>query len=536
MDTSRENLRPPSNYTGDSLLEKTDLEKKFGPTGEYVYRVMEEYLDGQGHVVEELAQEMPQDEAFALFKIFKQLIRKAKSDSEKIQGFIAEKFPDNQISSDEIFKSLMTRAQDMLYSVLEQSSLDKDTNPWDQDVTILLRQFELEEKIIDKESDRFVANYFALAEDPSIAGDLKKFMQKATPEQVNLVCLKYNEVIYSLFQIEEITANFYKAKGETVDPSQATEQIKEKARTLLKNAITSYDSKDFSKWEEKINKMNTDMTVFSAVYKAALTENPDITFEDIKDLSFETISIEDIRTQGKAQEMVRIAKEVYPGPSVSVRLNELLNPQEQGKEIADIPEFKIDDVEFAMVERKGEKDEIVSFIYIGHIDENTVYLSFYSINEAAKCSGIGGKILEEVLKKYSEKNDLKATAKADGSIGTYYIDRVGFIADGFDPTVEFEEDYPGRFKLEMLKDDPKYRLREKSMSKSKLISIFKKDFADNDPLNHIGEKSILMEYDTADMETMINIFDQLLNKEGYKITRYFCLDKNCDKRLVGFEK
>ena len=131
---------------------------------------------------------------------------------------------------------------------------------------------------------------------------------------------------------------------------------------------------------------------------------------------------------------------------------------------------------------------------------------------------------------------MKATAKADGSIGTYYIDRVGFIADGFDPTVEFEEDYPGRFKLEMLKDDPKYRLREKSMSKSKLISIFKKDFADNDPLNHIGEKSILMEYDTADMETMINIFDQLLNKEGYKITRYFCLDKNCDKRLVGFEK
>ena len=242
MDTSRENLRPPSNYTGDSLLEKTDLEKKFGPTGEYVYRVMEEYLDGQGHVVEELAQEMPQDEAFALFKIFKQLIRKAKSDSEKIQGFIAEKFPDNQISSDEIFKSLMTRAQDMLYSVLEQSSLDKDTNPWDQDVTILLRQFELEEKIIDKESDRFVANYFALAEDPSIAGDLKKFMQKATPEQVNLVCLKYNEVIYSLFQIEEITANFYKAKGETVDPSQATEQIKEKARTLLKNAITSLRS------------------------------------------------------------------------------------------------------------------------------------------------------------------------------------------------------------------------------------------------------------------------------------------------------
>lgn len=197
---------------------------------------------------------------------------------------------------------------------------------------------------------------------------------------------------------------------------------------------------------------------------------------------------------------------------------------------------------------------IISFIRFEQTDHDTTYCGSFNIESELRGLGLGEEMMIEVIKTEAKKNILEATASPRTVVGTCYVEKVGFVLDGY------ISDYHGTseplFSMRLdNKKNKQYQYRNEGKETTIGEDEIKKQVWQHENLDHVvGSDTIVLKFDMkADFEKMKKTMEKLLvakddnskeiagqNLENkYVVIRYFQDDKN-DKenhvRYFVFEK
>lgn len=198
--------------------------------------------------------------------------------------------------------------------------------------------------------------------------------------------------------------------------------------------------------------------------------------------------------------------------------------------------------------------KIVSFVRFEKTDRGTLYAGSFNVYPDARSTGIGDEMMGRALRKESESNILEATVSPRIPAGTAYVERTGFIIDGY--IADYHQTGEPLFAIRLDNEQNKsYTYRNEGKEESIDEEHLKKQcwtHEDIKPL--IGQESFVLKFDMKnDFERMKEVMQTLLVAKNddlekmesdnltprYVITRYFRGDKENkeqDVRYFVFEK
>lgn len=374
------------------------------------------------------------------------------------------------------------------------------------------------------ESDRQAGEKIFKLADSDLRDDLKEN-----------IFSKYVALIDILDRVDQELAGFFskEQRSREVDTGRLTKEIADRVQRVLYSFVEKIDKENFDEaaFADELKEINRDVQVFAAIFKTAFKGEKQVDFAEVRGLDLESrLGVELATDEETVKQMIDIINDNYPDePEVAEEMEELLNnPEELRKN------------RFVVLIRTNEesKKDIVSFLRIEKRGDKRVYVGGFNVNRNMRGSAVGEQMINQVIGRLlREGNAVEAVMVPELAAGTHYVEKAGAVAKHYDKKAHGT--FHGWFEIEIGGEPLDCRLVSKD--KEELLKMYEQKFKDTNPLSHIGEDVILVELkadlkDKAGMERIADISAELLNKQGYVMSRYICLDKACKKRLYGFEK
>jgi ribosomal protein S18 acetylase RimI-like enzyme len=205
------------------------------------------------------------------------------------------------------------------------------------------------------------------------------------------------------------------------------------------------------------------------------------------------------------------------------------------------------------------QNKVVSFMMFTLTDRGTLYAGSFNVDPDARGLGIGDEMMERALRKESETHVLEATVSPRIPAGTAYVERTGFVIDGY--IANYHETGEPLFAIRLdNQQNEVYKYRNEGKSEPIDEEHLKNQcWTSKDIMPLIGQESFVLKFDMKDqddfarMENSMKILLMAKDDEGkivegrntkdkYVITRYFRDKKEKsspageDARYFVFEK
>jgi hypothetical protein len=358
--------------------------------------------------------------------------------------------------------------------------------------------------------------------------------EKLSFQSANLIFAKYNQISDIA---ERGVANLVKGylrkndKGITKDQHEKiAASLLQKSKDLLldfSQLVSSEKDIDEEGLMRELEKTRTDVIFFTSVFKNFSKNNPEISFEDFKGLSFETLNGTEFRDEDISR-MISIAQKNYQEDEAMQKL--VIESLQEG--------LQKENSEFFVLRRGGE---IMAF---DRFDDEGEYFYVGSLNVDAdyRGSAIGEIIMRESFDRKAKEKPLQGITDPKKIICSKYVEDEGFVISGILHT-QFE----GKelLEVEILRGDQKnqnylYRSQNNSVDLFVAYQNQQKEFTAGElrRAQILSEKRpFLMSFDQkGELEKFTDLADKLIKRYGYVITRYYRLDEDGGRILVAFEQ
>lgn len=305
----------------------------------------------------------------------------------------------------------------------------------------------------------------------------------------------------------------------------------DKSRRLLGDffeASVNGAASDWNSINERLAHHRTDLAVFTSIFKSFAKDNPEVSFEDFKGLSFETVSGKELGESngGKdAERMIAIAERNYPDDQALRKL--VVDSLREGLEK--------DNSEFYVLRRNGKA---ISFLRFDDEGDH-YYAGSFNVDPDYRGSAIGEAMMRKAFDRKAAQKPLHGIADPGIAVCSKYVEDEGFVISGVDRSEANGQDVLG---FEIVRDDRRnreYAYRGKSIDirseYSEQQAGTRSDGTSVADLMKTG-KPFVMSFDREkETESFLATAERLMRDRGYVITRYAPQEKGGDRILAAFE-
>lgn len=366
-----------------------------------------------------------------------------------------------------------------------------------------------------------VKAFLSMEVDPGLNADrIVELSKKLGPPLMRTVLKRYNDILrITSEQTEDILKTVLGAgKDRAIDIERKTlkHELLRRAASILKAADTA--SEDSNSLAEEIlvslDRYETDLLLFAAVFKTACKGRTDIHLEDFKALHLSIRKPTDI-PESTMQEMVRIAKENWKNdPTIGTLPVDALVKKLQGTN---------SDSDFYLLEKD---EDLLASMRFDHLPSGDLYAGSLNVNPVLRGSAIGEAFLNASLEQASENKTIRADFFPQIDAGMMYVDRLGWMIDGVE-SVHLDNGTPSE-RCTMTRYPARsfhLKARDPHMTKEYLIGLVDHDRGDI----RVERFSF-----PRDQQRFLNVVKQQISA-GMIVSRYFSDPANLNTRYVAFE-
>lgn len=276
---------------------------------------------------------------------------------------------------------------------------------------------------------------------------------------------------------------------------------------------------------DELQRVNHEIIMFASLLKAS---GPKVkNFFEITGLEYKEQKGDEVDSEDR-QKMLKLSQRNYDKvePTVPASLEELFNNSDRLKQNS----FVV----LKQVAATG-KLELLAFLRIEDRGPDQVYVGSFNVHTEAQGAGIGERMLAQTIADLVKTKNVTAIMNQELAAGSLYIEQVGAVATGYERYPVSDRGPVGHF--EILVEKTKQPSQLAGISRTELIRQYEQIAKGVDPLARIGEPVILAVFDTTtEKQKIADVSEELLNRQGYRLTRYLNLDAAGIQRLYGFEK
>ncbi|MFH1522229.1 MAG: hypothetical protein ABIE43_00230 [Patescibacteria group bacterium] len=446
-------------------------------------------------------------------------------------------------------------------------SLEKEDRPkYEPIVKILEKLLELQQNL-EKQLDQFVTGEKNEDSLEDIGNDISRSVFQKYQEIIDLT-KKNKKELRGLFKGEKDISD------EEIDA--ITESLLKKANTLLTdftNRIKQGEDINEEEILEELERYRQDEILTASVWKGI--DKKDLSPEDLKDVSFEEITVDQFTKGGKAikaveQIYLEDGRPVIPASSIRGMVNKYAieaSAEEKetaqqimqmldiyGKNYKDKPKLRAKLLQGFMSKLKQGGDNVVLYLYkkknkqggediiaFNRFDKNNGnrYFGSFNVGPAMGGSAIGTALLKASLEKEAgEAEMIEADCEPEKIISSKYIEKYGFVVKKIMPN--YEDTDITAFNIKREKSNEKYYYRD--YTPEDLVNEHNNNFPNNQC--GVGEKYIVLKFASSNgkqikkeeqLKEMLEESGRLVNDEGYVMTRYF-FSKDGKEVYCAFER
>lgn len=377
----------------------------------------------------------------------------------------------------------------------------------------------------------FLRTFLSCEYDTALADKIVSVASSLDSETAKKLFQKYGDITKLAENLDESLLQITDRKIDVEKRKEIRENVLRRAKNLL--IEISGGEGGLENLSEKIESIKSDMVIFCSFFRALFKGGQKVDFSEIRGLEFINQTVGQMDETEKEQ-MLAITKNNYTDePQVAEEMAGLLKEKDRKDK-------------FFILKKRDQKigkTQVVAFVRCEQRDGGRIYVGGFNVQKDARGSAIGEQMIKHTLEELSQEYVLEAVAVPELPAGTHYVEGAGFVGTGYNLDAQATGTFNGWFKIELDKKQQPGRLRGKPTLE--LLADYEKNFAGADPLSHVGEDHVLamfeISYDVKkqnpqQMAEFKKTADALLNHSGYRMTRYICLDSQCQKRLMGFEK
>lgn len=249
--------------------------------------------------------------------------------------------------------------------------------------------------------------------------------EKFGPVRAGLIFAQFEELMDGIEKIDQTVDDFFKNNnGNGANKQSVASAIVKRATGRMSAYLgddRTRDSISIRRLAEDFQHVIQDAGLFGAIFKSAIASNPELKFEDVKGVGFETKSVADISDDEK-HEMIKVLEETWGD-----------NPLGAGARRGLIAALNNKDNTFYILRRNNK---IVSFDRFQKIRDNqgaeTDEVEFASFNTRQEFQkfGIGTAMMKQSVDREAVDNIVVAEADPLSDITQHYIEKTGFVITG----------------------------------------------------------------------------------------------------------
>lgn len=364
-------------------------------------------------------------------------------------------------------------------------------------------------------------------------------------ENANLIFAKTAEIIdLAEKESEELTDIFFKSGNGNVDMPKVKYELLKKANEITVRLSEKIGGRkvNIEEYISDIDNSKAEIMLLYSAIKSAKTQGLEIDWENIKDFNFDIKDFINDLDEGTKKEMLTVAERNW-------RQNEKLKDVVVGGLKESLGNSQ--NQKWYVCKFQGK---IVSFVRFEKTNHGTLYAGSFNVDPEARGVGVGEEMMNRALIEEGKKNILEATASPRNVVGTCYVEKVGFVLDGY--IADYHKTSEPLFNMQLDKEkNKKYVYRNEGKENKIDEEQIKKQCWTQENLDQIvGAETIILKFDMKnEFEKMNSVMQNLLvakddsgkNVEGqnlenkYVVTRYFQdnkEDKNNHTRYFVLEK
>ena len=380
-------------------------------------------------------------------------------------------------------------------------------------------------------------SFLCLELDKNLGDEIILLGKKLTPERADLFFSKVAAINDLACKEEAELGALLLEVNQNLDFSILKSELLKRARdlvirfsTLTDDKLTEEESKNIF---NELDNVKTEMVLFSSLLKTAKENNQHINLETVKDLNLRVKDYGEAISEKDKAEILKIARANWEGFGNEKMADVILEGLEDS--------LRNDKNQRAYILKY--KNEIIGFVRFEKTDHGTEYAGSFNVSKDLRGLSIGSDLMEKVLIEEGKNNSLEATASVKTPIGCSFVEKVGFIADGFIENYHGTGEKVFSIKLDKLSG------REFETRKNQNLEELKNKVSDYKNLNQsLNEPVIVLKFDfnseRNECEEVLSVLlaktdNDLIKQEQpkYNLTRYF-QDKTQpgDVRYLVFER
>lgn len=272
-------------------------------------------------------------------------------------------------------------------------------------------------------------SFFASASDKKHADMLLQFAENVPPEAANKIFGRYRDLLEIFNGIEQDINEFFindlRAEGTKVDTRNVVIEMLNRVNQFLFTELEHASEKNIAEIDERMKAFQEEVAIFSSIFKSAVSENIDFTFDEISGLDFSQAQVEHL-TPDQVERMKAIAAQNYAGGTeydqiVLREFAENFTPGAQGR--------------FDILEHNGEMIAFIMFKPIRDTDGQPIpkqlYVGAFNLDKRYQGSAIGAAVMREtMLREPREGNVVHGIASPDRPATMDYIEKLGYAITG----------------------------------------------------------------------------------------------------------
>ena len=369
--------------------------------------------------------------------------------------------------------------------------------------------------------------------------EIIKLGENLEPELAEKVFSIYSKLIDKIEDVEKIINDFFTNTANTdLEENRVTYEISRRASLVLQNFIEQSQNRDpkdieLTELKTELEKINIDLITFLSVFKSAFQNKEKIDFSEVRGLDFKAISGNELSSEDKANLFAVFSKNYTHEPEFIERFHEFLHPTtSEGEEKLAKNKFYI----LNKFDENKKTNTTLSFLRLEDLPNGHKYFAACNVNRDFQGAGIGGQVIQQSVGEASKTQQVDATFPPQSVIGTFYIDKVGFVATGF----KMEMDKYPRFVMEAGPDTSDKFLTKQNLEfySQERLKLYLVEESELDEALSDNRRVVAIKYDSENQMTELGKSAQKMFDSGYIMTRNFCAgeDKRCNKKIYVFEK
>lgn len=354
---------------------------------------------------------------------------------------------------------------------------------------------------------------FFASVDKKLGYALIEFINDNDVSVVNPVLEAYAGLIDELQTIEQDAHQLF-VSDKDIDTRELVQQYVGRANRILKHQVTRPDV-DQEQIKEELAAVSADALVFASAFKTASKMEGGVSFEEIKETALVTRGVVSLTPDEKAQ-MLEITKRNWESQNKNVA-------KEVYDDFAAVLADESDTSEFHVLRRE---DNVIAFLRYKQISETVfgkpiVYAGSFNVDPQYRGSAIGHETMRASLIKKVEEAVLDATVHPALSVGTVYVEQIGFVIDG---VIENYHKTGEPFFHITADKDRNETLASRSLTLEQILALPEED-------DQLFARSLDVTDQKKNMQTIKPLLDQ-----GFVIARYLQHPTNKQERIYVFER